>query len=186
MYWTPRGRVWEGVSPCQGGYFLEIWVLNTGVFLCIIKFELTSTLYSSKKPPKCIYDFSTRGGGHFHIFCPKYIPPLSEFSHCFCPKFSIAFARISGKAMGNSGKSNGKIWAKAMRKLGKRRHIFRAKSIAPGGGGGALNYTAVHTRDHRFFEPTLSKFYPLVKFIPYSSIFAGFFWQFCPLNKYNP
>ena len=29
----------------------------------------------------------------------------------------------------------------------------------PGGGGGALNYTAaVHMRDHRFFEPTLSKF----------------------------
>ena len=32
--------------------------------------------------------------------------------------------------MGNSGKSNGKIWAKAMRKLGNRRHIFRAKIIA--------------------------------------------------------
>ena len=84
---------------------------------------------------------------NFHNFCPKYmyIPPLSEFSHCFCPNFSIAFARILGKsnwkfgqkqweiqtkAIGNSGKSNGKIWAKAMRKLGKRRHIFRAKIIA--------------------------------------------------------
>ena len=46
--------------------------------------------------------------------------------------------------------------------------------------GGPLNYTAVHTRDHRFFEPTLSKFYPLVKFIPYSSIFACFFDNFAP------
>ena len=67
----------------------------------------------------------------FHNFCPKYMPPLSEFSHCFCPtfplllpEFPIAFSRISGRAMGNSGKSNGKILAKAMRKLGKRRHIY--------------------------------------------------------------
>ena len=67
---------------------------------------------------------------NFHNFFPKYILPLLEFSHCFCPKLSIAFARISGKAMVNSGKSNGKIRAKAMRKLGKRRHIFRAKIIA--------------------------------------------------------
>ena len=48
------------------------------------------------------------------------------------------------------------------------------------GGGGALNYTAVHTHDHRYFEPTLSKFYPLVKFIPYWSIFACFFDNFAP------
>ena len=69
----------------------------------------------------------------FHNFCPKYIPPLSEFSHCFCPKFSIAFVRISGKSnekFGQNRKSNWKIWAKAMRKLGKLRHIFRAKIIA--------------------------------------------------------
>ena len=40
---------------------------------------------------------------NFHNFCPKYILPLFEFSHCFCPKFSIAFAQISGKAMGKFG-----------------------------------------------------------------------------------
>ena len=84
---------------------------------------------------------------NFHNFCPKYLPPLFEFSHCSCPNFPIAFARISGKsngkfgqkaiiwqirakAMGNSGKNNAKIWAKAMRKLGKRWHIFRANIIA--------------------------------------------------------
>ena len=33
MYWTPMGRVWEGVSPCHGGDFLEIWVLNTGFWM---------------------------------------------------------------------------------------------------------------------------------------------------------
>ena len=33
----------RGVYPSHGGDFLEIWLLNT-VFLCIIKFELTSTL----------------------------------------------------------------------------------------------------------------------------------------------
>ena len=36
----------EGVGwgiPSHGGDFFEFWVLNTG-FLCIIKFELTSTL----------------------------------------------------------------------------------------------------------------------------------------------
>ena len=59
--------------------------------------------------------------------------------------------------------------------------------IARGGGGGPLNYTAVHTRDHRFFEPTLIKqvlsigqIYTLFKY------FRVLFWQFCPLNKYNP
>ena len=58
--------------------------------------------------------------------------------------------------------------------------------LIPGGGGGALNYTAVHTRDHRFFEPTLSKFYPLLKFIPYSSIFACFFDNFAPYTSITP
>ena len=67
---------------------------------------------------------------NFHNFCPKYIPPLSEFSHCFCPNFGKKQWEIRTKPMGNSGKSNGKIWAKATRKLGKRRHIFRAKIIA--------------------------------------------------------
>ena len=46
--------------------------------------------------------------------------------------------------------------------------------------GGPLNYTAVHTRDHMFFEPTLSTFYPLVKFIPYSSIFSRAFLTILP------
>ena len=75
---------------------------------------------------------------NFHIFCPKYIPPLSEFSHCFCPNLSIAFARISGKSNGKFGQSQweirakpmGKFGQKQMRKFGKRRHIFRAKLIA--------------------------------------------------------
>ena len=56
---------------------------------------------------------------NFHNFCPKYIPPLSEFSRCFCPicplllpEFPIAFARISGK-------SNGKFGQKQWEKLGK-------------------------------------------------------------------
>ena len=58
--------------------------------------------------------------------------------------------------------------------------LFIIDGLPRGGGGHSLNYTAVHTRDHRFFEPTLSKFYPLVKFIPYSSIFACFFENFAP------
>ena len=48
---------------------------------------------------------------------------LPQIFYCFCPNFQlllpevpIAFDRILGKAMGNSGKSNGKICAKAMRK----------------------------------------------------------------------
>ena len=32
--------------------------------------------------------------GKSNNFCPKYMQPLSEFSHCFCPNFPIAFARI--------------------------------------------------------------------------------------------
>ena len=74
---------------------------------------------------------------NFHNFCPKYIPPLSEFSHCFCPNFCIAFARISncfcpnfGEKQCKFGQKQWEIWAKAMRKLGKRRHKFRAKIIA--------------------------------------------------------
>ena len=68
---------------------------------------------------------------NFYNFCPKYIPPLSEFSHCFCsnlalllPEFRVKQWEIRAKAMGNLGKSNLKIGAKAMRKLGKRQHIY--------------------------------------------------------------
>ena len=48
---------------------------------------------------------------NFHKFCPKYmyIPPLSEFSHCFCPNFELLLPEFWEKAMGNSGKSNGKF-----------------------------------------------------------------------------
>ena len=74
---------------------------------------------------------------NFHNFCPKYILPLFEFLIAFAqnfplllPKFREKQWEIRAKAMKNSGKSNGKIWAKAMRKLGKRGHIFRAKIIA--------------------------------------------------------
>ena len=56
------GRVWEGIIiPSHGGDILEFLVLNTG-FLCIIKFELTSTL-APKNPPN-VYDFSTRDGAN--------------------------------------------------------------------------------------------------------------------------
>ena len=74
---------------------------------------------------------------NFHNFCPKYFPPLSEFSHilllpkffhCFCPNFGKKQWQFRETAMGNSGKSNGKIWAKAMRKLGKRRAYISGKN----------------------------------------------------------
>ena len=42
VYWSPMGRMWEGVSPPTVGTF---WNFGYWVFLCIIKFELTSTLY---------------------------------------------------------------------------------------------------------------------------------------------
>ena len=61
---------------------------------------------------------------------PSFLIAFAQLFPLLLPEFPIAFARISGKVMGNSGKSNGKNWAKAMRKLGKRRHIFRAKIIA--------------------------------------------------------
>ena len=91
---------------------------------------------------------------NFHIFGPKYnishrfpsfliafaqICPLllPYFPNCFCPnvgksngKFGQNQWEIRAKPMGTSGKTNGKVLAKAMRKLGKRRHIFRAKTIA--------------------------------------------------------
>ena len=82
---------------------------------------------------------------NFRNFCSKYIPPLNfrvfslllhKFLDCFCQNFQLLLPEFRRKAMGNSGKnngnsdkSNGKIWAKAMRKLGKRRHIFWAKII---------------------------------------------------------
>ena len=76
------------------------------------------------------------------IFARNNMPPLSEFSHRFCPNFPIAFSRIShcvcpnfpllfpeirAKASGNSGKSNGKIWAKQCA-LGKRWDIISGKN----------------------------------------------------------
>ena len=64
--------------------------------------------------------------------------------------------------------------------LMQRREVSMMSTVRAPVPGGPLNYTAVHTRDHRIFEPTLSKFYPLVKFIPYSSIFACFFDNFAP------
>merc|ERR1712074_97753 len=39
-------------------------------------------------------DKSNRNSGKSNNFCPKYMPPLSEFSQCFCPNFPIGFARI--------------------------------------------------------------------------------------------
>ena len=61
------------------------------------------------------------------------IPQTSIFfarniSHRF-PSFLIAFARISGKSNGNSGNINGKIWAKAMRKLGSGGIYFGQKLL---------------------------------------------------------
>ena len=56
---------------------------------------------------------------HFHNFCLKYIPPLSEFSHCFCPNVYIAFARISGKSNGKFGQKQWELRAKAMGNSGK-------------------------------------------------------------------
>ena len=77
---------------------------------------------------------------NFHIFArnishrfPSFLIAFAQICPLLLPEFPIiAFARISGKSYKweNSGKTNEKIWAKAMRKLGKRRHIFRAKIIA--------------------------------------------------------
>ena len=71
--------------------------------------------------------------------------------------------------MENSGKSNGKIWAKAMRKLGKRRHIFRAKIIAF-----ARISIAFIRISHCFFpnSPLLLSKFPMA--------FARIFHGFCP------
>ena len=59
------------------------------------------------------------------IFARNISMPLFEFLIAFAqnfplllPKFREKQWEIRAKAMGNSGKSNGKIWAKAMRKLG--------------------------------------------------------------------
>ena len=64
---------------------------------------------------------------NLHNICPKYIPPLSEFCHCFCPKifhcfcpnFPLLLPEFREKAMGNSGKSNGKFGQKQWENLGK-------------------------------------------------------------------
>ena len=65
---------------------------------------------------------------------PSFLIAFAQIFHWFCPKFSlvlpefpIAFPEIRAKAIGNSGKSNGQIWAKAMRKLGKRWIYFGQK-----------------------------------------------------------
>ena len=70
--------------------------------------------------------------GKSNNFCPKYSAAafrvfsllLPEFSHCFCPNFPLLLPEVP---IGNSGKSNRNIWAKAMRKLRKRWDIFEAK-----------------------------------------------------------
>ena len=71
--------------------------------------------------------------------------------------------------MENSGKSIWKIWAKAMRKLGKRRHIFRAKIIAF-----ARISIAFIRISHCFFpnSPLLLPKFPMA--------FARIFHGFCP------
>ena len=51
---------------------------------------------------------------------PSFLIAFAQCSHWFCPNFPLLFPEIRAKAIGNSGKSNGQIWAKAMRKLGKR------------------------------------------------------------------
>ena len=72
---------------------------------------------------------------NFHIFA-RNISTAFQVFHCFCPKSQMLLSEfreklweIRAKPMENSGKSNGKIWAKATKKLGKRRHTFRAKII---------------------------------------------------------
>ena len=89
---------------------------------------------------------------NFHIFCSKYnishrfpsfliafaqICPLllPYFPNCFCPNFGKSNGKfgqnqweIRAKPMGNSGKTNVNILAKAMRKLGKRRHYISCKN----------------------------------------------------------
>ena len=66
MYWTPRGRVWEGVSPSTVDFFFEIRVLNTG-FLCC-----ASTL-----SPKSLqmYMISVQGVGKPFLLLSMYWTP---------------------------------------------------------------------------------------------------------------
>ena len=54
MYWTPRGRVWEGVSPSHGGDFFGFW--------CVIWFKLTSIL-APNVIMTAVYGEGGRGGG---------------------------------------------------------------------------------------------------------------------------
>ena len=69
--------------------------------------------------PQNFYTTTMGNSGKSNNFCPKYMPPLSEFSHCFCPnlplllpEFAIAFTR-------NSAKNNGKFGQKQWEILGK-------------------------------------------------------------------
>ena len=84
-------------------------------------------------------------------------------------KFGQNQWKIRAKPMENSGKSIWKIWAKAMRKLGKRRHIFRAKIIAF-----ARISIAFIRISHCFFpnSPLLLSKFPMA--------FARIFHGFCP------
>ena len=70
-----------------------------------------------------IYIYKDTHDGKFgkkQYFLPEIYAVAFRVFSLLLPEFAIAFSR-------NSDKSNGKIWAKAIRKLGKRRDIFRAK-----------------------------------------------------------
>ena len=75
---------------------------------------------------------------NFHIFArnishrfPSFLIAFAQICPLLLPEFPIGFARNSGKTNGKiRAKAMGKFRQKAMRKLGKRRHIFRAKIIA--------------------------------------------------------
>ena len=58
---------------------------------------------------------------------PSFLVACAQIFPLLLSEFPIAFSRNSGPAIGNSGKSNGQIWAKAMRKLGKRWDIISGK-----------------------------------------------------------
>ena len=55
---------------------------------------------------------------------PSFSLLLPNLFHCFCPNFGKKQWDIRAKAMGNSGKSNGKIWAKANEKTRKATYIL--------------------------------------------------------------
>ena len=74
--------------------------------------------------------YASGGGEPFLLLSIMYIGHQGEcVGGGLLPEFREKAMANSGKNNGKFGR-NGKIWAKAMRKLGKRRHIFRAKIIA--------------------------------------------------------